>query len=290
MPHKIYRSASGFRRALEDRLQDVAKREAVDLQRVRREVAFDRLLIRLFRGERPEKLPWALKGGYAMELRIQSARATKDIDLTVRIAGSADVANDALLQKLQESAAIDADDFFVYMIGEPIADLNAAPYGGSRFPVEARIDGRTFVKFHLDAGVGDAVIEPLEAIKGRDWLQFAGIPNESIYMIPREQQFAEKLHAYTLPRPGAVNSRVRDLVDMILLIRSNTLDTTKTDKALRITFACRKTHSLPDVLSSPPRDWTRPFEALARECSLEIDLEDAFLAVKGYLSTLPTKG
>jgi len=29
------------------------------------------------------------------------------------------------------------------------------------------------------------------------------------------------------------------------------------------------------------------FEGLAYECSLEICLEDAFLAVKGYLSTLP---
>jgi hypothetical protein len=247
------------------------------------------LLIRLFRGEQPAKMPWALKGGYAMELRIRSARATKDIDLTVRLAGSADVANAALLQKLQESAAVDIGDFFVYMIGEPIADLDAAPYGGFRFPVEARIDGRAFVTFHLDAGVGDAVIEPLEEIKGRDWLQFAGIPNESIYMIPREQQFAEKLHAYTLPRRGAVNSRVRDLVDMVLLIRSDTLDMTKTADVLRITFARRTTHALPDVLLSPPADWERPFAALARECGLEIGLEDAFLAVKGYLSTLLTK-
>lgn len=287
MPHKIYRSAADFRRALEDRLQVIARKEAVDLQRIRREVGFDRLLIRLFRGEQPDKLPWALKGGYAMELRIQSARATKDIDLTVRRAGSADVANDTLLQKLQESVAADIDDFFVYMIGEPIADLDAAPYGGSRFPVEARIDGRTFVRFHLDAGIGDAVIEPLEEIKGRDWLQFAGIPNESIYMIPREQQIAEKLHAYTLPRPGASNSRVRDLVDMVLLIRSNTLDETKTAEALQITFTRRKTHVLPDVLSSPPADWERPFKTLAEECGLEIGFEDAFLAVKAYLSTLP---
>ena len=41
MPYRKYRSAADFRRALEDRLQDIAKREAVDLQRVRREVAFD---------------------------------------------------------------------------------------------------------------------------------------------------------------------------------------------------------------------------------------------------------
>jgi hypothetical protein len=42
-------------------------------------------------------------------------------------------------------------------------------------------------------------------------------------MIPRDQQFTEKLHAYTLPRQGAVNARLRDLVDMVLLIQSATL-------------------------------------------------------------------
>lgn len=111
MTNKTYRSAADFRRALEDRLQEIAKREAVDLQRIRREVAFDRLLIRLFRGQQPEKLPWALKGGYAMELRIQAARATKDIDLTVRLASTAAVVNDFLLQKLQKFAAVDIGDF-----------------------------------------------------------------------------------------------------------------------------------------------------------------------------------
>ena len=33
-------------------------------------------------------------------------------------------------------------------------------------------------------------------------------------MITREQQFAEKTHAYTLPRSVA-NSRVKDLVDLV---------------------------------------------------------------------------
>ena len=35
-------------------------------------------------------------------------------------------------------------------------------------------------------------------------------------MIPCEQQFAENLHTYTLPRKGVANTRVRDLVDMVL--------------------------------------------------------------------------
>jgi hypothetical protein len=60
-------------------------------------------------------------------------------------------------------------------------------------------------------------MEPLEVIEGRDWLGwFAGIARPSLYMIPCEQQFAENLHTYTLPRKGVANTRVRDLVDMVL--------------------------------------------------------------------------
>ena len=59
------------------------------------------------------------------------------------------------------------------------------------------------VRVHLDAGIGDAVMEPLETVQCREWLEFAGIKSPQVHMIPREQQFAEKLHAYTLPRSSA---------------------------------------------------------------------------------------
>ena len=66
MEPKRYATAAAFRRALADRLQDIAGKEGVDLQRLRREVAFDRLLARLFQVGQPHALPWVLKGGYAM--------------------------------------------------------------------------------------------------------------------------------------------------------------------------------------------------------------------------------
>jgi len=128
-------------------------------------------------------------------------------------------------------------------------------------------------------------MEPLEVIEGRDWLRFAGIASPSLYMIPREQQFAEKLHAYTLPRRGAANTRVRDLVDMVLLIQSaTTLDRTKVTEAIRVTFERRKTHALPNVLPVPPADWQKPYESLARECGLSGQVEDAFAILDTYLS------
>ena len=289
MEPKRYATAAAFRRALEDRLQDIAGKEGVDLQRLRRQVAFDRLLARLFQAAQPRALPWVLKGGYAMELRIKAARTTKDIDLTMRSVLSPgekkdDKKNLAVLEKLQEAAAFSSDDFFVYTIGEPISDLDAAPYGGARFPVEARLDGRVFVGFHLDVGIGDAVMEPLEVIEGRDWLGFAGIASPSLYMIPREQQFAEKLHAYTLPRQGATNSRVRDLVDMVLLIHSGTLGEAQVAEAIRVTFDRRGTHAVPNLLPQPPTDWQKPYEALAKECGLSGAVDSAFAILDAYLS------
>ena len=43
-----YATATAFRRALEDRLQQWSVAENLDIQRLRRQVAFDRLLARLF--------------------------------------------------------------------------------------------------------------------------------------------------------------------------------------------------------------------------------------------------
>ncbi len=106
----------------------------------------------------------------------------------------------------------------MFNVGEASLELNQAPEGGSRFPIDARLDGRSFVKFHVDLGVGDEVIEPVDRIIGDDWLAFAGIPTIAVPTLSAEQHWAEKLHAYTLPRDGATNSRVKDLVDLVLLI------------------------------------------------------------------------
>jgi hypothetical protein len=81
MTPRQFFSAKAFRTSLEERLKTRARKEALDLQRLRRRVAFDRLLARLF--FEPEG-PWVLKGGYAMELEFESARSTVDLDLTVR--------------------------------------------------------------------------------------------------------------------------------------------------------------------------------------------------------------
>ena len=48
------------------------------------------------------------------------------------------------------------------------------------------MDARIFARFHLDAGIGDVVMQPLETIECRDWLGFAGIERSRVRMIARE--------------------------------------------------------------------------------------------------------
>ena len=155
-PARKYASAAAFRIALETRLKKSAMEEGVDLQRVRRQVAFDRLLCRLF--TLPDA-PWLLKGGYAMELRVKAARTTRDIDLALKqipsLAAGWEASAGTVLEMLREAAGTASRDYFTFLIGEAVQDLDAAPYGGARFPVEARLAGRTFAKFHLDVSRGE---------------------------------------------------------------------------------------------------------------------------------------
>ena len=278
---RIYATAGAFRRALEERLKRASLTDQIDPNRLRRQVSFDRLLARLFR---EEPAPWVLKGGYALELRFKAARSTVDIDLTVQrvetTAASGDT-NQVIRAMLQSAADISLGDWFEFTVGPASMDLTAAPYGGARYPVEARMDERTFARFHLDAGVGDVVMRPLETIVCRDWLGFAGIESSRVLMIAREQQFAEKIHAYTLPR-NAANSRVKDLVDLALLIGSGGLDKRRILEALRLTFERRGTHDLASLVP-PPADWQIPFHALAEECGLPTDVAAVFARVQEFV-------
>ncbi len=262
-----YATAGAFRTALEARLNERARRDGVDLHRLRRQVAFDRLLARMFDPSQAARDGWVLKGGYALEMRFQMARSTKDLDLTVRHSRERADAT-ALRERLQIAASIDVPDFFTFAVGEPMAELNQAPEGGARFPVDARVDGRTFVKFHVDLGVGDEVLEPLENVEGQDWLGFAGIPAIVVPALSVEQHWAEKFHAYTRPRETP-NSRVRDLVDLALILKHQPPVPELVRQAVDATFRRRGTHPVPDVVPLPPPDWTKPFAALAADCGLQ---------------------
>lgn len=281
---KSYKSAKDFRVALEHRLQKHAADSGLNLQRLRRTVAFNRFLARIFASKIS---PWVLKGGYAMELRLHNARATLDVDLGFRgiPKSGGEIQTDYLQRLLASAAKADLGDFFGFEIGGVQLELGGPVYGGARYPVRSIIDGRLFVSFHVDVAVGDFIPVKLETAHEQGLLLFAGIKPSLFPMIPKEVQFAEKLHAYTMPR-SVPNSRVRDLLDMVLLIREGKISPAKAGEALHAVFGRRKTHPLPGGLDPAPAAWERRFAVMAEECGVKMTLEAAFGILKDFYSRL----
>jgi nucleotidyltransferase AbiEii toxin of type IV toxin-antitoxin system len=211
-------SGSAFKTSLEAHLRKRAEERKIPLSTLQLKFVIERLLARLFRDIDP---PWLLKGGFAMDLRFRpQARTTKDVDLAVSLVW---VEQDAKLaaairERLQEAADRDLGDYLSFRIGEPKQELTNAPKGGARYPCEAVLVGKVYARFHIDVGCGDALVGEPERLVGDDLLSFAGIAPATVLAIPKPQQFAEKLHAYTFPWSGRLNTRTKDLVDLVLLI------------------------------------------------------------------------
>ena len=265
-----YDSGGAFRRALEDRLRSKSLSDGTPLIRRRKMVAFERFLARLIH-DQPHA--WVLKGGLALQWRLgDRARTTQDLDLL--LLGQ----REDLHVRLVRAALLELGDWFRYLVHLP----NRQPdpdAGGLRFSVQALLDGRPFETFHLDVGWGDPVVEPPEELVAPSLLEFADIEPLSMPCYPVTQHIAEKLHAYTRPRATRENSRVKDLVDIVLMAEMRSLSAEALLAALRATFQDRGTHSLPTALPDPPSGWTTPYRRMAAEVVLDATRIDAGLEV-----------
>jgi predicted nucleotidyltransferase component of viral defense system len=272
-----YASAGAFRRALETRLNELSRATGRSLVRLRKEVVFDRLLVRLLTVA-PDR--WLLKGALALDYRFgDRARTTKDIDL-VTSDGEASATADLLVAK-----ALDLGDFFRFSI-ERTAALDQLLEGAAvRYHVRAELAGRVFDEFVVDVGFDFPTgVEP-EALRGPDLLAFADLPPVEVPALPLELQVAEKLHAYgRLYGSGAVAStRVKDLVDLALIAREATLDANRLRAAIEVTFARRGTTELSAGLPRPPSEWRVPYSRLARDIGLKADLSGGYATAVALL-------
>ncbi len=179
---------------------------------------------------------------------------------------------------LVRAALRDLQDSFQFEVGAPTSESEL------RFHVQVLINGRPFEDFCVDVGSGDPVIEPPEQLVAPALLQFALISPAMVPCYPLTQQIAEKVHAYTRPRHGGANSRVKDWVDILLIAELGTINSEMLVRALRETFRTRATHSLPMKLPDPPSNWATEFRRMAREVRLGYkSIADAKVAITQFL-------
>lgn len=277
-----YRDATALRRALEARLKQQAADTGTDLARLRRLVIFDRIAVRLA----SDPTMWVLKGGAAMEFRLRSrARATKDMDLATRRDGEPRPDGAAVREILIEALSVDEDgDGFLFRVSRPTElSADAAGRSGWRYSVESRLAGRVFETVRLDVVTRGEEITLTERLPLPNVLEFAGTPPRDIEAVDRRQHFAEKLHAFTRDYGDRPNTRVKDLVDLVLLIESGlTADTAVLD-AVGHVFTVRGTHAMPDELPEPPPTWAVIYPSLAEGLTeTPPDLETALALVRNF--------
>ncbi len=278
MTARTYSSPEALKQALEQRLRTSAA-NGTTFARKRQLLVFDRFLARIVAvlGDTA-----TLKGALVLELRIERARTTKDIDL--RMTGSP---ND-ILAKLQEASRRDLRDFMTFEVrpddAHPDIQNDGMQYEGLRFRAECRLAGKIYGQpFGVDVAFGDPLLGEPEVVMADDVLAFAGIAPPTLRIYPIETHIAEKLHAYTMPRTRP-NSRVKDLPDIALLATARAIDATRLRDALEQTFTFRKTHSLPAMFPEPLPAWNVPYAAMAREDQLAwTTLADVVRVAKAFL-------
>lgn len=283
MTIRTYASPEAFKQAVEQRLRTSAKTGA-EFARRRQLLVFDRFLARVVAvlGDAA-----TLKGGLVLELRLERARTTKDVDL--RMMGSPN----GVLAKLQESARRELGDFMTFEIGpdddHPEIQNDGMQYDGLRFRAGCKLAGKPYGQpFGVDVAFGDPILGEPEVVVAKDVLAFAGIAPPTLRLYPIETHIAEKLHAYTMPRTRP-NSRVKDLPDLALLATAQPIDAKRLRAALEQTFTFRKTHAVPAILPEPLSAWVTPYAAMAREDRLAwATLEEVTKVAKAFLDPVLT--
>jgi hypothetical protein len=248
--------------ALEQRLLMRSKDTKVGLDRLRRRVIFERTIARL---QAAEPGLWVLKGGMALEVRLRDkARLSKDIDLGLRD----DVVDaEELRERLVEALGMDPDhDGFVLIVG-PVKRLVEDGDGILTWRVKVAVElaGRHFGGIQLDVSPRSHELGETDLMSLPNSLDFAGIHGCSIEIVDVHRHAAEKFHGMLKDFGERDNTRVRDLVDLVILSEHELLQPRKLAVTVRRVWAERNGVNPPAALPALPASWPERYERLAVE-------------------------
>lgn len=215
------------------RLLNIAKAEQTDFNAVLVRYALERFLYRL--GQSAHADHFVLKGAMLFNLwYAMPHRPTRDVDLLGF--GPSDL--ESIAQTFRQIVSVASTDGMVFDPASVVVDeiRKNAGYAGARVLVSAEL-ARARCKVQIDIGFGDAVTPgPVDATYPVLLADFAA-PQLRTY--PVYTVVAEKLHAMVLL--GMTNSRVKDYLDVWILLEREVLDASVLATAIAATFKRRST-------------------------------------------------
>lgn len=160
---RTYATPLAFKAALEARIAERARASGRTMNRVRQLLVMERFLVRVF----ATLDGVVLKGGLVLELRLERARTTRDIDLR------ASVDEAGLLDRLRDAARLSLGDHLAFEVARdadhPTIQADGLRYEGQRFRVTASLAGRRFGDvFGVDIAIGEPIVGSPQPIEGDD--------------------------------------------------------------------------------------------------------------------------
>jgi hypothetical protein len=276
---RTYGSPGAFRRALTDRLRALARESRWDLAQLQRQIAYDRLLERLYFVDDA----WIVKGAAALLARDIGVRASIDIDLYR--AKALDVAE----SDVREAANRDLGDWFRFGLGPSRPSDDGAR--GIWLPVVTYVGTTEWVRFHVDLVGSEIVMTGTpDHVPPLARLAMPDVEQHGYRAYPLVDHNADKV-AGILQRFGVLeqpSTRYRDLVDLVPMIAAATVDAGEQATALR-SEEQRHGLTLPQAFDVPDRAaWERGYAAEAKKSLLTYatTLDEALAIVKPFVDPL----
>jgi Nucleotidyl transferase AbiEii toxin, Type IV TA system len=263
---------------LTDKLREAAKTSRWSLAELQRQMAYDRLLERLYLVDDN----WVVKGATALLARDLAVRATIDID--IYRTGAREVAE----AELREAATRDIGDWFTFQLG-PGRMVNDG--AGMRIPVTASVGATIWAEFHVDLVGSDLVMtgQP-EAVPALARVLMPDVEQHGYRAYPLVDHVADKFAAM-LERYGdreMPSTRYKDLVDLVAIVTEASVSADGQGIALA-SEAKRRGITLPPRFEVPDRDlWERGYAAEAARSLLPTarTLDEALAVVRPFIDPL----
>ena len=158
------------------------------------------------------------------------------------------------------------------------------PAGGQRWSVTANVAGRLFERAAIDIDFATGPVLDPQTIVSSELLAFADLEPVRIPALAIEQHVAEKLHAYTRTYAGErPSSRVKDLVDLVVIANTTELDVERLNDAIDEIFSRRATHARPIAVPAPPNDWAAAWRRLVMDLPADAEVGPGHQAVASFL-------
>jgi hypothetical protein len=272
-----YATPAAFRRALTDRIKETAQESPWTQQQLQRQVAYDRLLERLYIVDDG----WIVKGATALLARDLGVRGSLDIDLY------RSTAQEIAEEDLRRAAVTDIGDWFTFEIGGSSDIGNKAV----RLPVNAVIGATTWVEFHIDlVGADVRMTGQPDDVPPLARGVIPSVDQRGYKAYPLVDHIADKVAA-TYERHGETqmpSTRFRDLVDLVAIITGASVDAESQTTALVSEFE-RRHLTLPQSFDVPDRAiWEAGYAAEARRSLLETagTLDEAIAIVRPFVNAI----